>query len=181
LTAPWLALTIFAWIALPRYAMNNRICDPISSQLEAYEESWQSHHVDAMMCRHVEQGIAVGLSLFQLLKNDYDLWRRRVATGEEALAYREEHMRGRFAAWLRPRDRVRKDMQYVVSKGYEVDNGANIERCFAEAQQILDTWISPVRSRSHAFEEHVLDDDEADRLEEIKKHGPLVPGLGDNG
>ncbi len=147
----------------------------IEKQLETYAESWKKdHHEDheATQCWRVERALAVGFSLFNLLKDEYQEWRKRVASGEEEFSPDENQaMRNGFNWWLQPSEAVEGTIRHFESKGYVVEGAKAFRQCRAEAHQILTNWIPPVRSKCPGYLETELTDEEADKLQRLLEGG----------
>lgn len=146
----------------------------IARQLETYAESWKKDHLEATHCWRLEQALAVGLSLFDLMKEQYQAWRRRVASGEEEFSADEDKaMRKYLEWWLGPCDDIDRAITSFESKGYVVERAREFRDRCVEAKTILKDWIRPVRSMCPAYLDAVVTDEEAGKLKRMIDSGEM--------
>src|ERR1700722_12485888 len=74
---------------------------PVYRQLDAYREYWKEDHDEAMACRDWEDAIAVGLNIFQTLRERENDWREQVFRGTVAYLPDDDlDFRARYSNWL---------------------------------------------------------------------------------
>ena len=73
----------------------------VRKQLEAYGESWKKDHEEAMQCRDLEDFLAVGVSVYQLIKNREQSWHNLVFEGQiEYDAEEEQELAALHEGWM---------------------------------------------------------------------------------
>jgi len=120
--------------------------DPISKQLELYEESWKTDH-EQVKCTlwKVEDNLAVGLALYKTVILDrYWSWRDRVMRGAEMFRRQdEEEFKSRFVLWIRVCNELVDQLDHLERKYGLVEGGREFRRTFGEAKVILEKWEPP--------------------------------------
>ena len=154
---------------------------PVYRQLEAYRESWKKDHEEAMECRDWEDAIAVGLNIFQTLREREDDWREQVFRGTVAFVPDDDlDYRNRYSNWLATTKEVVADALPDLEREFTLVNGASELRERAqEAERILSEWQPPHLSAAVGLREMILPAEGAaqlDRiLEEAKNQPPKMP------
>ncbi len=153
---------------------------PVQRQLEAYEESWMQDHQAAMACRDLEDTIAVGVSVFRLLRRVDDSWRERVFRGTEDYAAEDDRwLQGLFRNWLQITEGVLGAAATLSGRFGAVAGTDELEECASQGRALLDGWQAPRLSRAVGLREMTLSPEAAAeldrRLAEAKTNPPTVP------
>jgi hypothetical protein len=154
---------------------------PVYRQLEAYGESWTKDHDAAMACRDWEDAIAVGINIFQMLREREQSWRDQVFRG--VLPYSEEDnldQQRRFGDWLRTtREVLTETLPRLEQRFGTVEGATELRACAEQAEAIVQNWQSPRLARAVGLREMTLSPEaaaELDRLiEETNASPPPMP------
>jgi hypothetical protein len=137
-------------------------------QVEAYQEAWMQDHQAAMECRDVEDTIAVGISVFQLLVQRQDSWRERVFRGTEEFSEEQnQFVLSLFRLWLRITDEVLTALPPLEEQFGSVERVGELRECASQARKLLDEWEPPQLSRAVGLREMTLTPDAASQLREM--------------
>lgn len=154
---------------------------PVYRQLDAYVETWNRDHKEAMACRDWEDAIAIGINIFSMLAEREQSWRGQVFRGSAAFCEDDnlDHQT-RFANWLDTTKEFLAEALPDLEKRFGNAEGATVlRRCAELAEKILLEWQPPQLSRAVGLREMTLSLEEAtafDRLlEEAKKSPPPMP------
>lgn len=138
---------------------------PIQKQLEAYEESWREDHKAALRCRDVEEVLAVGTMIFQLIQRLEQSWRDRVFRGtEEYTAEEEAAIQRYYRAWLPLSEKVLSELLLLERPFGSVEGADELRRCTEQVREILSAWSAPQLSAAVGLREMQLDEQGAREL-----------------
>src|SRR5262245_20874102 len=125
-------------------SLGERRPSPVQRQLEAYEESWQTEHREAMVCRDLEDTLAVGTALYHLLQRAEGGWRDRVFRGAEEFASEDEQLFLRFyRLWLQVSESIVSVIPAFEARFASVEGAGDFRACVALAQRQVAGWKSP--------------------------------------
>ncbi len=155
----------------------NKRRSPVFRQLEAYHESWQRDHDQAMACMDWEDAIAVGISIFRMLRDREQAWRDRVFRG--AVPFTEEdnlEYRSRFAGWLQTTKEVLAESVPGMEEEFNGVGGADsLRECVEQAEKILREWQPARLSTAVGLREMTLSAEAAAELERILAEAKTSP------
>jgi hypothetical protein len=103
---------------------------------ERYEEKWQKDHGEAMQCLELEEQIAFGLTVYNLLNRVDEIW--RLAVHKKKIQYKpdfDKAMTKAFRHWLVGSKKLAKIMARF--KDYEVTGSAEFRAACREVEGIL--------------------------------------------
>jgi len=146
---------------------------PVDHQLEAYEESWTKDHAEALLCRDWEDAIAVGVTIFHLLREREQTWRDRVFRGTLPYTRQEDtDNRARWAEWLDTTNRVLAERLPDLERKFgSVEGAGALRTCAGLAQQILAGWQPPRLSAAVGLREMTLSPEAAVELDRLLEEG----------
>ena len=131
---------------------------PVYRQLEAYGESWKRDHYQAMACRDWEDAIAVGINIFQMVREREQAWRDHVFRGVRAFSEDDnlDHQT-RFANWLDTTREVLADILPQLEQRFgAVEGAAQLRACAELAERIVLEWQPPRLSMAVGLREMTL-------------------------
>ncbi len=173
-------LTILQFGELPVNAAEKRR-SPVYRQLEAYGESWKQDHSEAMACRDWEDAIAVGISIFRMIREREQAWRDQVFRGVIPCSEDDyfDHL-GRFASWLDTTNEVLAQILPELEKRFgAVEGSTELRACAELVEKILREWQPPRLSQAVGLREMTLSPEAAAELdqfvEETKRTPPSMP------
>ncbi|QDT67078.1 hypothetical protein [Calycomorphotria hydatis] len=101
-------------------------------------EQWQVDHELAMICYDVEEKLAVGLCIYGIVNDLDEAYRLAVAEGElEYLESFDETMLTIFGWWLRPCDKLIREINYLQDKGHTIERADEFITATREVRGIL--------------------------------------------
>lgn len=111
----------------------------LSSQLDAYTESWHHDHVDALACWELEARLDVALALFHVIQRIDEEMSQQVAAGrlnwEESAA---DQLLAFYRTWEAPAAQIAAKIADLRSKGFEVQGSAEFQRAVLQAKSTFD-------------------------------------------
>ncbi len=145
-----------------------RHSSPVQRQLEAYEESWQREHRDAMACRDLEDTIAVGVGLGRVLLRLDDNWRDRVFRGtEEYTPEYDRLLQGFFRIWLQVTEDILRCVPPFEERFGAVSGADEARECTAKVTELLASWQPPHLARAVGSREMILTPEAAADLDRV--------------
>lgn len=110
----------------------------LTDQLQAYAESWQNDHDDALACWELEGRIKIALVLFGMIR---DLDERLAkdpgvasATSNPSLS---AELRKLYLQWERPTPHIAAQLKALWAKGFKVEGGDEFKDAVLDARCLL--------------------------------------------
>jgi len=145
-------------------------------QLNAYVESWQTEHHEAMKCVDWEDIIAVGICVYKLLRFRDKSEREMILRGisghpiEDILRYRDC-----LDSWLTATRSVLASQINPLERNYTVNGANELRACASAASDYLADWLPPRVSSALGLREIQLDDASATELNRIIAEANVNP------
>jgi len=140
----------------------------VQRQVEAYEEWWSNDHIPSEHSVEIEEAIAVGISMGELMERVDQLWRERVFRGVGEFSESDDrNYRESFRKWLETTDKV---LVTIVAERLTQEVRAQIERLRSlqfRIRGMLRDWASPKLSRAIGLREMELSESEAAEFDRI--------------
>jgi hypothetical protein len=150
--------------------------DPVWRQIAVYEESWQQDHDEAMRCRDLEDGLAVGVALFHLIERIDQSWRDRVFRGAEPFQAEDDAaIRLLYELWLHPSGRITARIEQFEAKFENVERAGEFRVCRRRALETLAAWSPPALSAAVGLREMTLGAEAAGELQALLDRPPASP------
>ena len=103
-------------------------------------ESWKIDHIEAQLCRDIEDDLAWGVRLFDgLLEFEARIHSRAQGLPNEATLTCLGELSGLYAMWLGTSERYLELARKVKDWGYEIEGLDTFERAVAEARWIRES------------------------------------------
>jgi hypothetical protein len=112
--------------------------DRYNRRAASYEENWKGDHDDAMRCVELEEVIALGLTVYNLINRMDEIW--RLAVHKKKVAYSpkvDKLITKALRDWLRGCKILAKIIKKVEGLGYEVTGAEEFRLACREAEGIL--------------------------------------------
>ena len=96
---------------------------------------WKAQHIEAQACFDLEEHLALGVSLFDLLRDGEDTWHRRVLEGK--IAYNPRHHEGWrrvIGLWAQPCEGLERAVGAFEKRGFAVEGAEEFRRRCDEAR-----------------------------------------------
>jgi len=146
------------------------------SQLNAYVESWQSDHHDAMRCADGEDFIAVGLSLYDLFRGQDKFHREMIFRGVSGYFVADSVVfRDGLTAWLNTTQSVLQTQIISLERNYSVNGADRLRECASEVAEYLSNWTPPTISAALGLREFQLDDAAAIEFDRVMGEAKVNP------
>jgi hypothetical protein len=127
--------------------------------VEAYEESWKEDHDVALRCRDVEEVLAVGIAVFELLRRVEQTWREAVFREvEDFNAEDDAAIRQCYHNWLLPTEAFLGRLPPFERRFGAIEGVAEIRDRVQEARGLLASWQPPALSGAVGLREMQLDE-----------------------
>ena len=146
------------------------------SQLNAYVESWQSDHHDAMNCADWEDVIAVGISVFNLLRGQDKFQREMIFRGIVGYSVADSIIfRDCLVSWLQTTRSVLATQIIPLERDYSVNGADELRAQASEVTEYLANWTTPMVSAALGLRELQLDDAAATEFDRILANAKVHP------
>jgi len=112
--------------------------DLYETRTETYAERWKKEHDEAMECINLEELIAFGITIFDLINRLDEIWRRKVH--ENRIPYNPDvdaAIETLYAKWMGPFDRVMAQVNKFRQAGYNVAGEQEFISAHREVKGIL--------------------------------------------
>jgi len=110
----------------------------LSDQLDAYTESWQRDHADALACWELEARLEIAVALFHAIQRiDAEMSRQLAASGltwDRPAAERLLHF---YRLWEAPSAQISRRIGELRTKGFAVNGEDAFRRAVLEARSTL--------------------------------------------
>lgn len=141
---------------------------PVQRQLEAYEISSALIQPDELVRRPAVETMAVGVSVFHLLRERINAWEERVFRGTQDYSQDDdEFLQRQLRNWLRITDDILRNLTSIEASLDVVDEVDRLRANAAEARQVLDSWVSPQISAAVGLREMTLSVEGGAELERL--------------
>lgn len=145
-------------------------------QLNAYVESWQTDHHEAMKCADWEDVIAVGISVYNLLRGQDKFQREMIFRGvvghsvENSMIFRDC-----LISWLETTRSILATQIIPLERNYTVNGASRLRECASEVADYLANWTPPTVSSALGLRELELDDSSATEVNRILAAAKVHP------
>ena len=146
------------------------------SQLNAYVESWQTDHHEAMKCADWEDVIAVGLALYNLFRGQDKFHREMIFRGVSGYLVADcVVFRDGLTAWLNTTQSVLQTQIIPLERNYSVNGADRLHEYASEVAEYLSNWTAPTISAAVGLREFQLDDAAATEFDRIMTEAKVHP------
>jgi hypothetical protein len=147
----------------------------IQRQVDTYRESWQEDHEAAMQCREVEELLAVGIKLFDLLNDVNTTWRDQVGRGlwdyDSAM---DQALRSIFAVWQQVTEDILQQTIRLETAFGQVEGARELRDCAVQGKKILTEWQTPAPFSAVGLRDAQFSEEAAQELDAILQ-APALP------
>lgn len=110
----------------------------LSTQLDAYTESWHRDHFDALSCWELEARLDVALALFHVIRRIDEVMSQQVAAGrlrwENSVA---NELVNFYRIWEGPAAQIEARISDLRSKGFKVEGSEEFQQAALQARSTL--------------------------------------------
>lgn len=145
-------------------------------QVNAYVESWQSDHHEAMKCADWEDIIAVGTSVYNLLRGQDKFQREMIFRGAGGYSVAESLiLRHCLNSWLVTTQSVLTTQIIPLERDYTVNGAGELRAQASEAAEYLADWTEPTVSAAVGLRELEFDDEAATEFDRVMAEAEVSP------